>query len=266
MTRRPRRAAATPSRDPHLAVAYLRVSTEEQHLGPEAQRAAIEAWATQSGVTIDAWHTDQGVSGGAEVADRPALTEALSTLRAGTHGVLVVAKRDRLARDVVIAGWIDREAERLGAAVVAADGAGNERTPQGEFLRTVLDGAAQLERRLISRRTKDALDVKRDRGERTGSVPRGYRLAPDGVALEVCPDEVATLRRAHELRRAGRSIRQIGRDLAAEQRMTRTGRPYSVRGVQELLAVDLHTITDRRPTTTDGGTDHDRHTDATRRL
>ena len=97
--------------------------------------------------------------------------------------------------------------------------------------------------------------MKRDRGERTGSIPRGYRLAPDGVTLEVCPDEVTTIQRAQDLRREGRSIRQIGRDLEAEQRMTRTGRPYSVRGVQELLAVDLRTITDRRPTTTDEGND-----------
>jgi len=253
MTRRPRRADASPPRDMHLAVAYLRVSTEEQHLGPEAQRAAIEAWATHAGVTVDSWHTDQGVSGGAEVADRPALTEALAALRAGQHGWLVVAKRDRLARDVVIAGWIDREVEKLGASVAAADGAGNERTPQGEFLRTILDGAAQLERKIIARRTKDALDVKRARGERTGSIPRGYRLAPDGVGLEVCPDEVATIQRAQELRREGRSIRQIGRDLDDEGRTTRTGRPYSIRGVQELLMVDLRAIIDRRPTMTDGG-------------
>jgi DNA invertase Pin-like site-specific DNA recombinase len=34
--------------DPSVAVAYLRVSTEEQHLGPEAQRAAIERQADGS--------------------------------------------------------------------------------------------------------------------------------------------------------------------------------------------------------------------------
>lgn len=253
MTRRPRRVDASPPRDMHLAVAYLRVSTEEQHLGPEAQRAAIASWAAQAGVTVDTWHIDQGVSGGAEVADRPGLTEALAALRNGTQGILVVAKRDRLARDVVIAGWIDREVDRMGASVVAADGAGNERTPQGEFLRTVIDGAAQLERRLISQRTKDALAVKRERGERVGGIPRGYRLAADGATLEVCPEETATIRRAQELRREGRSIRQIGHDLATEQRMTRTGRSYSIRGVQDLLAVDLSAIIDRP--TTDGGKD-----------
>jgi len=57
--------------DSHTAVAYLRVSTDRQELGPEAQRAAIEAWATREGVTVAAWHVEAGVSGAAPIADRP---------------------------------------------------------------------------------------------------------------------------------------------------------------------------------------------------
>ena len=36
----------------HVAVAYLRVSTQEQDLGPEAQRAAIQMWAERQGVRV----------------------------------------------------------------------------------------------------------------------------------------------------------------------------------------------------------------------
>ena len=53
-----------PQRDQSRAVAYLRVSTEDQALGPEAQRAAIEAWAARQGVQVLSWHLDQGVGGG----------------------------------------------------------------------------------------------------------------------------------------------------------------------------------------------------------
>ena len=81
--------------DPHTAVAYLRVSTEEQHLGPDAQRAAISVWAQREGVAIVAWHTDAGMSGSADVADRPGLALALGALRAHGAGRLVVAKRDQ---------------------------------------------------------------------------------------------------------------------------------------------------------------------------
>ena len=57
--------------DMRVAVAYLRVSTSEQHLGPEAQRAAIEAWAARENITVVAWHTDHGVSGRSDIDDRP---------------------------------------------------------------------------------------------------------------------------------------------------------------------------------------------------
>ena len=33
----------TPQTDPAVAVAYIRVSTEDQNLGPDAQRASIAA-------------------------------------------------------------------------------------------------------------------------------------------------------------------------------------------------------------------------------
>jgi len=35
--------------DPTLAVAYIRVSTDDQNLAPEAQRASIDAWAARQG-------------------------------------------------------------------------------------------------------------------------------------------------------------------------------------------------------------------------
>src|SRR3954469_11593790 len=93
--------------NPLVAVAYLRASTDEQRLGPEAQRAAIEAWAAREGVSVVAWHVDAGISGGSDLADRPALVAALGALRAARAGVLVVAKRDRLARDVAVAAAIE---------------------------------------------------------------------------------------------------------------------------------------------------------------
>jgi len=86
--------------DPRVAVAYFRASTDDQHLSPDAQRAAVVAWAAREGVTVVSWHVDQGVSGAADLADRPALAAALGALCAHGAGLLVVAKRDRLARDV----------------------------------------------------------------------------------------------------------------------------------------------------------------------
>ena len=91
------------SGDANVAIAYLRASTEDQRLSPEAQRASIEAWALAQGVVVVAWHVDAGVSGAADLSDRPALVAALAELRLHRAGIFVVAKRDRLARDCYVA-------------------------------------------------------------------------------------------------------------------------------------------------------------------
>jgi site-specific DNA recombinase len=166
-----------------LAVAYIRVSTDEQRLGPEAQRAAIEAWAAREGIQVAAWRIDQGVSGGSDLGDRPGLVAALGELRALGAGLLVVAKRDRLARDVYVASTIERAVAQGGARVTSADGTANGDTPADAFMRTVIDGAAAYERALIRARTKAALAAKRARGERSGEVPYGMRLSADGAKL-----------------------------------------------------------------------------------
>jgi site-specific DNA recombinase len=166
--------------DKQVAVAYLRVSTEEQSLGPEAQRSAIRSWATARSVRVASWHEDRGVSGGAELVDRPALLAALEALVHCRAGQLVVAKRDRLARDVLEAGAIEAAAASRGARVVSADGVADGNDPTTILLRQLLDSFAQFEREMIRARTKAALAAKKARGERVGTVPHGKVLAESG--------------------------------------------------------------------------------------
>jgi DNA invertase Pin-like site-specific DNA recombinase len=194
------------------AIGYLRVSTDEQHLGPEAQRAAIESWAAREGVHVVAWHVDHGVSGAAPLDRRPGLMAALSELQRGC--LLVAAKRCRLARDVVAAATIERLAAKAGAAVATADGVGAGDGPEAALMRTMIDAFAQYERALIRSRTKAALAVKRARGERVGSVPYGYR--DNAGRLEPEPGESAIAERIRGLHAAGLSQRAIADALTSE--------------------------------------------------
>jgi len=209
--------------DPKLAVAYLRCSTDRQDLSPDAQSAAITRWATSVGVSVVAWHDDLGVSGGTALEDRPGLLAALDAVGARGAGVLVVAKRDRLARDVLTAALVERLCERKGAKVLAADGAGNEAGPEGALMRTLLDAFAAYERALIRARTKAALAVKKSRGERTGGVPMGSRVGEAG-RLAVDGAEAAAVARARELRGEGKSLRAIAATLDAEGHRPRGAR------------------------------------------
>jgi DNA invertase Pin-like site-specific DNA recombinase len=222
---------------PSVAVAYIRVSKDEQKLGPEAQRASIEAWAAREGVQVVAWHVDQGVCSVTPVAERPALVAALAALRHNGAGVLVVAKRDRIARDIVLASTVGRAAQSNGAALVSAMGEGNGDTPADAMMRGVVDVFAAYERDMIRARTKAALDVIRARGHKTGgSVPFGFTLASDGRTLVEVAAEQAIISRAKAHRAAGLSFGKVAVALASEGLVSRAGKPLVAMQVARMLA------------------------------
>jgi len=193
--------------DSSKVVAYIRVSTEDQHLGPEAQIAAINVWATRQNVTVVAVHRDLGVSGATPLADCPGLMAALNDLSVHGAGMLVVAKRDRLARDVMKAAMVEASAEKVGARVVSAAGEGDGTDPAAQLMRTIVDAFAQYERAMIAARTRAALAVKKMKGERTGGIPYGFSDL-DGQLVANDAERVV-IARARELSSQGLSLRAI---------------------------------------------------------
>ena len=181
-----------------------------------------------------AWHADLGVGGGLELEERPALVAALGELRGLGAGLLVVAKRDRLARDVAVASAVERAVQRCGGRVVAADGTANGEGDADQFMRRILDAAAEYERALIRARTKVALQAKRARGERTGSVPFGFAATFDGkiVATE---HEQEVIRRVRDLRSAGLTMRGVVNECARLKLVSRAGTPLSITQVFRIL-------------------------------
>lgn len=224
MTRRPRRRRPS---DPSIAIAYIRASTEEQVAGPKAQRDAIERWARANGVRVVATFDDLGVSGGAQIEDRPGLLGAVDALGVHNAGLLIVAKRDRLARDVVVAAMIERLVQRSGAKIVAADGAGNGDGPEAEMMRGIVAVFAQYERAIIRARTKSALAAKHARGERTSRyAPLGYTFGPDGRTLVPLASEQAIAKRVRTMHATGLSFSEVARRLNAERVPSRGARWY----------------------------------------
>lgn len=203
------------NRNPRRVVGYVRVSTDEQHQGPRAQRDAFAAWCAKAGCELVAVFEDKGVSGASSPADRPGFVQAIDALADLDAGVLLVAKRDRLARDVMHAAMAERMAERSGAVVRSADGTGEGTGPEAALMRAMVDAFAAYERDVIRARTRAALAAKRVRGERTGEVPFGSQVAADGVHLEANPAEAEAVAIVRELRAAGLSIRKIAVELEA---------------------------------------------------
>lgn len=194
MTRRPKTTARADT-----LIAYLRVSTEEQAnsgLGLEAQRAAITAAAAGQGLEIVEWCIDEGRS--AKTLDRPELNRALSAVQSGQAAGLVVSRLDRLSRRLTdLLALVDR-AQREGWRLVALDLGVDTATAPGRFVASMLGAVAELERNLVSERTKAALAAKKARGDRLGRP----------VTL---PAE--TRRLIADLRAEGLTLRAIGAEL-----------------------------------------------------
>ena len=81
---------------------------------------------------------DAGVSGSLALADRPVLMEAVTAFK--RRDVLLVAKRDRLGRDVIEVAMIERLVAKRGARVVSAAGEGTETDePSALLMRRLID-------------------------------------------------------------------------------------------------------------------------------
>src|SRR5919106_497643 len=162
------------------AIAYFRVSTQRQGrsgLGIEAQRAAVTRFAEAAGIILLQEFTEIETGKGADALDRrPQLAAALAAARHAKCPVLV-AKLDRLSRDVAfIAGLM---AQRV-PFIVAELGADAD-----PFMLHLYAALAEKERRLISERTKAALAARRGQGAQLGNPRNVVEAAALGRRFQI---------------------------------------------------------------------------------
>ena len=133
-------------------VAYLRQSTKKQEisgLGIEAQREIIGRYLGQEKPIAEFVETESG-----KKTDRPKLTEALALCRK-TGSTLIVAKLDRLSRNVAFTSkLLESDVEIKFCDFPEAN----------RLVLHIIASIAEYEAGLISQRTKQSLEAKRQRG------------------------------------------------------------------------------------------------------
>ena len=160
-----------PGETPLHAIIYARVSTRDQAasgLGIEAQIARCRAWAEYRGYQVTEVVSENGVSGTLAPDARPGLGRALHALTAGQADALVVAKLDRLGRDVADVLALADTAERQGWSLAVLDLDLDTSTPGGRLVLTMFAALARWERDIIAERTSAALPALKRRGKRLG--------------------------------------------------------------------------------------------------
>lgn len=182
----------------HAYIAYLRVSTDRQGksgLGLEAQQAAIAAFTCGDDKILE---TFVEVESG-RISARPQLAAALERCRQ-CGATLLIAKLDRLARDVAFISGLMKSDVRFRATDLATD----------DPFRIHLEAAiAEDESRRISARTKAALAAAKARGVRLGGF-RGRSPSEEDRASSAAVRAAVARQRANSLRPILDELRATG--------------------------------------------------------
>lgn len=134
------------------AIIYTRVSTEEQTLGYslDSQRDKCLAKAKELGVDDTLVFEEAGVSG--EVANRPALMDAIAALRRDpTIKYFICTDPDRLSRQLAYLLLFTEQIEKH-ARLIFTDFR-RDNTAEGELFYSIRGAIAQFEKEMIKRRT-----------------------------------------------------------------------------------------------------------------
>ncbi len=144
-------------------VAYLRVSTEKQFL--ENQREEIIRFAEKNGLIIDKWYTET-VSGSVSTKQRK-LSGVLDRMRPGDS--LIVTEISRLSRTLLEIMTILNSCIKKEVILYSTkEGYVFQNDINSKVLGFAFGLMAEIERNLISMRTKEALARRKQEGVRLG--------------------------------------------------------------------------------------------------
>jgi site-specific DNA recombinase len=227
-------------------IAYPRVSTDEmaeEGVSLQAQVAKMRAYAELYGIKIVDVVEDAGFS--AKTLDRPGLKSILARLKRKEVDGVLVAKLDRLSRNVgdwnhLIESYFG---EKPGKALLSVADQIDTRTASGRMVLNMMMTIYQWERETIGERTRDALRYKKSVGQKCGgAVPYGFERGADKPGakgpiktLVECPAEQEALALMKTLRAGGMKLDAIAAELTARGIQRREGAVWEHTYISRLL-------------------------------
>ena len=197
---------------------YLRVSDQRQAAngdGLGSQQASIEKWAIEAGVEVTVWESDIAPGTMEALPRREGFARALGHVKAGTCAGIVVARLDRLARDLHTQEFLLLDCGRWGgvASAIAEESrvleSGDD--PQRVLIRQLFGAFAQYERAMLKVRLQAGRVNRKEQGKwHGGTVPFGFRVEEGTERLIPDPFESSIIRKGLNLRERGVTLADIG--------------------------------------------------------
>lgn len=144
--------------------------------------------------------------------DQPILDQIISNVAHGEYDVLVVARLDRLTRNIKkLNTLISSVCMKNGKGLISIEEGLDTFTESGELALQIIDIVTKWDNKRISDRTKEIIARKKARGERVGHAPFGYTYR-DKRLVEV-KKELETVGLIKKKRDSGMSYHKIARFL-----------------------------------------------------
>lgn len=201
-----------------LAYAYYRLSREEAQKSESTsisnQKKIVEAYCKQHGITILKFFVDDGWSGGN--FERPGFQEMMRELESGKANVVITKDLSRLGRDMRESSYYAEQffPENQIRYIAIADNFDSETENVMAPFQFAMN---EVYLRDGSRKIKDVLKMKRQRGEYCACAPYGYMKHPQNKDVLVANEDTApTVRRIFERAAAGDSCIKIAMDLSTD--------------------------------------------------
>ncbi|MGO9569720.1 MAG: recombinase family protein [Desulfomonilaceae bacterium] len=217
------------------ALGYIRISKDEEgSVSLDYQTAEIERYCQAHGLLLTGIEEDNGISG-KSIKARPAVQRVLQAVVTQAVDAVVVFKSDRMSRDGIESLQIEKLFLRKGVQYLSVtEGCLTGESVDDEFMSFIRAGLNQRERKLIALRTRQALQRKREKGERIGGRPRyGWTVINGELVPESNEQEAITRMKA--LRAKGFTTRQVVKALREEGVRTRKGTAFTQTQVMRIL-------------------------------
>ncbi len=220
-----------------MTYSYLRLSTDEanQSTSFDVQREAIGNYMKEHDLILAEEYADT-VSGTASIDKRPSMAAMFNALKKGD--MVIVHKRDRLARDGMLAGWIQFELKRMSVDLIFIDKTTDASNPADVLMEQMLFAFAEYEREMIVSRIRASKKLQKSRGEYLGgSIPYGFDVVErDGIKyLSEIAEEQEAISIMVELRRDGFTYAAIGGELMRKGIHTRSNNPFAASQIKRAI-------------------------------
>lgn len=216
-------------------IGYIRVSTDgqcgEDKFGLDAQREQIVEYCARNGMEISQWVMDEGESGAKE---RPGFDKIIyGDVSNPPHEAVVVAKSDRVARDINIYYYYKMMLKKKDMNLISISEDFGQFGVFANMLEAFTLCVAEMERNNITKRTSGGRRIKAANGGYSGGrAPMGYKV--ENKRLVINEEEAKAVRFIFERKFAGNTMASTVDALNQNGFKTRNGKPFVISTVQSV--------------------------------